>query len=211
VIAAVAAAIGPHSLAGCPGERFERVRCDRRSGPFDRILGALRVKAGLVARRGGACHKCAKKLAAGNAEDGRTFALRACTGCHVVAPDQPFKPIYTGPPRPPDFKEIAKRPNLAAASLLHHVETLPAVPKTCAWRTRCCRARSYGTSSHSSSLYATYQQRSHDKFWLAHIKQVWHENETAISHVYLPDRRRSSCTVNHTTATVRGPTKYTIR
>jgi hypothetical protein len=129
VIAAVAAAIGPHSLAGCPGERFERVRCDRRSGPFDRILGPLRVKAGLVARRGGACHKCAKKLAAGNAEDGRTFALRACTGCHVVAPDQPFKPIYTGPPRPPDFKEIAKRPNLAAASLLHHVETLPAVPK----------------------------------------------------------------------------------
>jgi cytochrome c1 len=70
-----------------------------------------------------------KKLAAGNAEDGRTFALRACTGCHVVAPDQPFKPIYTGPPRPPDFNEIAKRPNLAAASLLHHVETLPAVPK----------------------------------------------------------------------------------
>ena len=65
----------------------------------------------------------------GNAEDGRTLALRACTGCHVVAPDQPFKPVYTGPPRPPDFKEIANQPNLAAASLQHHLETLPAVPK----------------------------------------------------------------------------------
>jgi hypothetical protein len=28
----------------------------------------------------------------GNAESGRTFALRACTGRHVIAPDQPFKP-----------------------------------------------------------------------------------------------------------------------
>jgi cytochrome c1 len=65
----------------------------------------------------------------GNAEDGRTLALRACTGCHVVAPDQSFKPIYIGPPRPPDFKEIANQPRVTAASLRHHVETLPAVPK----------------------------------------------------------------------------------
>ena len=50
VIAAVAAAIGPHSLAGGPGKRLQRFWCDRRSAPFDRILGPLRVKAGLVAR-----------------------------------------------------------------------------------------------------------------------------------------------------------------
>lgn len=64
----------------------------------------------------------------GKAEAGRTFALLACTGCHVVAPDQPFKPVNTGPPRPPDFKEIANQPNITAASLQHHLETLPAVP-----------------------------------------------------------------------------------
>jgi cytochrome c553 len=68
-------------------------------------------------------------LVAGNAGDGRTFALRACTGCHVVEPDQPFKPIYTGPPSPPSFKEIANQPKVTAASLRHHLETLPAVPK----------------------------------------------------------------------------------
>src|ERR1035441_1476376 len=65
----------------------------------------------------------------GSAQDGRTLALVACTGCHVVAPDQPFKPIYTGPPRPPDFKEIANRSNTTATSLWHHLETLPVVPK----------------------------------------------------------------------------------
>jgi hypothetical protein len=46
-----------------------------------------------------------------------------------VAPDQPFKPIYTGSPYPPDIKEIANQSNMAAASLRHHLETLPAVPK----------------------------------------------------------------------------------
>jgi len=50
VIAAVTSALGPHALAGAPGKRFERVRCDRRSGLSDRILGPLRVKAGLIAR-----------------------------------------------------------------------------------------------------------------------------------------------------------------
>jgi len=65
----------------------------------------------------------------GKAEVGRTLALQACTGCHLVSPDQPFKPIYTGTPRPPDFREIANRPNTTAASLRHHLQTLPAVPK----------------------------------------------------------------------------------
>jgi mono/diheme cytochrome c family protein len=66
----------------------------------------------------------------GKAEAGRSFALLACTGCHVVAADQPFKPIYSGLPHPPDFKEIAKRSDLTAPWLRHHLETLPAVPKS---------------------------------------------------------------------------------
>jgi len=57
------------------------------------------------------------------------MALLACTGCHLVAPDQPFKPVYAPPPHPPDFKEIANRPNITAASLQHYLETLPAVPE----------------------------------------------------------------------------------
>jgi mono/diheme cytochrome c family protein len=75
------------------------------------------------------CAQMQTTLVAGNAEDGRTFALRACTGCHVVAPDQPFEPIYAGPPSPPTFKEVANQPKVTAASLRHHLETLPAVPK----------------------------------------------------------------------------------
>jgi mono/diheme cytochrome c family protein len=69
------------------------------------------------------------KPAEGEAAAGRILALRACTGCHIVAPDQPFQPIFTGPPRPPDFKEIANQSNMTAASLQHHLETLPAVSK----------------------------------------------------------------------------------
>ena len=65
---------------------------------------------------------------AANAETGRAFALLACTGCHIVAQDQLFKPVYKGPPYPPDFKQIANRPNITAASLQHYLETLPAVP-----------------------------------------------------------------------------------
>jgi hypothetical protein len=57
------------------------------------------------------------------------LALLVCTGCHIVAPDQRFKPVYSGPPHPPDFKEIANRPDVTAASLQHHLENLPAVPK----------------------------------------------------------------------------------
>ena len=51
MIAAVAAAIGPYALAGGPGKRLERFRGDRRSAAFNRVLGPLCVKAGLVARR----------------------------------------------------------------------------------------------------------------------------------------------------------------
>ena len=69
------------------------------------------------------------KLVDGDAAVGRDMALVACTGCHVVAPNQPFKPINTGPPRPPDFKEIANRPNVTTASLQRHLATLPTVPE----------------------------------------------------------------------------------
>jgi mono/diheme cytochrome c family protein len=59
---------------------------------------------------------------------GRDMALLACTGCHVVEPNQPFKPLYPGPPFPPDFKDVANRPNVAATSLQHHLDTLAAIP-----------------------------------------------------------------------------------
>jgi hypothetical protein len=45
----------------------------------------------------------------------------------VVEPDQPFKPINTGPPSPASGKEIANQPKVTAASLPHHLETQPAV------------------------------------------------------------------------------------
>jgi mono/diheme cytochrome c family protein len=69
------------------------------------------------------------KPAAGDPAAGRSLALRACTGCHIVAPDQPFKPVFTGPPHPPDFKDIANAPNVTAAALQRHLASLPAVPQ----------------------------------------------------------------------------------
>jgi mono/diheme cytochrome c family protein len=65
----------------------------------------------------------------GDAKEGRSFALEACTGCHVVALDQPFKPIYTGEIHPPDFKDIANKPSVTADSLIHYLDTLPTIPK----------------------------------------------------------------------------------
>ena len=47
--AAIAAALGPHPLAGVPGKRLEGLRCDGRAAAFDRVLGSLCVRAGLVA------------------------------------------------------------------------------------------------------------------------------------------------------------------
>jgi mono/diheme cytochrome c family protein len=66
----------------------------------------------------------------GNIAAGRDMALLACTGCHVVAPNQPFKPLYPGPQFPPDFTNIANRPNVTAASLQHHLDTLLAVTES---------------------------------------------------------------------------------
>ena len=64
----------------------------------------------------------------GDTAAGRDLALLDCTGCHMVTANQPFKPINAGPPPPPDFKEIANRPNMTVAALQHHLDTLPAVP-----------------------------------------------------------------------------------
>jgi mono/diheme cytochrome c family protein len=58
---------------------------------------------------------------------GRALALVACTGCHVVSPDQPFAPVFTGPPPPPDFRSIANMPNTTAASLRKFLSTLHTV------------------------------------------------------------------------------------
>lgn len=66
----------------------------------------------------------------GRVEAGRSLALLACTGCHIVTPDQPFKPVYSGPPYPPNFKQIADGSKVTAASLRQHLESLPAVPTT---------------------------------------------------------------------------------
>jgi hypothetical protein len=45
-----------------------------------------------------------------------------------VSPDQPFAPVFTGPPPPPDFRGIANMPNTSAASLRKFLATLHPVP-----------------------------------------------------------------------------------
>jgi mono/diheme cytochrome c family protein len=62
----------------------------------------------------------------GDADAGRDLALQACTGCHVVSVDQPFAPLLKGPP---DFREIANRPNVTAVSLRRTIAALPHVPR----------------------------------------------------------------------------------
>ncbi|HEY3643525.1 MAG TPA: hypothetical protein VGL31_20685 [Xanthobacteraceae bacterium] len=48
VIAAVAAALGSHALAGLPGKRFEGLGWDDRPDSFYRTLGSLCVGVGLI-------------------------------------------------------------------------------------------------------------------------------------------------------------------
>jgi mono/diheme cytochrome c family protein len=64
----------------------------------------------------------------GNASAGRDFALRACTGCHIVAPDQPFAPLIDRTPAPPDFRAIANKPNTTPESLRRFFASLRPVP-----------------------------------------------------------------------------------
>jgi mono/diheme cytochrome c family protein len=65
----------------------------------------------------------------GDPKEGHAFALEACTGCHVVASDQPFPPIHAGDGHPPDFKDIANKPGVTAGSLIRYLDTLPTIPK----------------------------------------------------------------------------------
>ena len=69
------------------------------------------------------------KLIAASPAAGHILTLQVCTGCHIVAPDQPFKPVFTGPPQPPDFKDIANGRSVTAATLKRHLASLPAVPR----------------------------------------------------------------------------------
>ena len=85
------------------------------------LIAALAVCADFAAR--------AQPKPAGDVKEGRTLALEACTGCHIVAADQPFKPIYIGEVRPLDFKDIANKPGVTADSLIHYLDTLPLIPK----------------------------------------------------------------------------------
>jgi len=87
----------------------------------------LAVLAAVAAHAELAAH--AQPKPAGDAKEGRTFALEACTGCHIVASDQPFKPVYKGDIRPPDFKDIADKPSATADSLIHYLDMLPIIPK----------------------------------------------------------------------------------
>jgi len=89
------------------------------------VLAAITVAAVWPAP---AAHAQTKLIAASPAA-GHILALQACTGCHIVAPDQPFKPVFTGPPQPPDFKGIANGPGVTAATLQRHLSSLPAVPR----------------------------------------------------------------------------------
>ncbi len=52
---------------------------------------------------------------------GHDFAIEFCSACHVVASDQPKRPIYRGPT--PSFVQIANKPATTADSLRHFVRT----------------------------------------------------------------------------------------
>jgi mono/diheme cytochrome c family protein len=71
------------------------------------------------------CVDAQVRTTSGNAAAGRAFALQACTGCHVVAADQPFPPDLTGLS---DFRSVANRPNTSAVSLRKFLTTLPTIP-----------------------------------------------------------------------------------
>jgi mono/diheme cytochrome c family protein len=76
------------------------------------LLGASALSAGALP---------ADKGSGAQIERGHQIALKICTACHVVAPDQEFSPLLR-PPAPP-FAEIANRPDSTRASLRHFVVT----------------------------------------------------------------------------------------
>ena len=92
-------------------------------GTHNRLMAVLLISLLAI----GADSANAKKPAdRGDADAGRDLAEQACTGCHVVSADQPFAPLLKGPP---DFREIANRPNVTVASLRRTIAALPLVPR----------------------------------------------------------------------------------
>ena len=90
-----------------------------------RIGAAIALSVILIAARVEAQDARPHPESTADAVAGRAFALLACTGCHVVSPDQPFAPDVAGAP---DFQAIANRPDLTAASLRRRIAMLPQVP-----------------------------------------------------------------------------------
>ena len=62
----------------------------------------------------------ARTAEASDAKTGHDLALRLCTPCHIVSPDQEFAPTFSGPP---DFHSIANRPDTTAKSLRKFLAT----------------------------------------------------------------------------------------
>jgi mono/diheme cytochrome c family protein len=91
-------------------------------GTYNRLISALFVS--LIAILAGTGNG-KERADRGNADAGRKLALDACTGCHIVSDDQRFPPLLTGAP---DFRKIANRPNVTAASLRRTIAALPQVP-----------------------------------------------------------------------------------
>ena len=89
-------------------------------GTHNRLMGVLFVS--LIATAADA----KKPADRGDADAGHDLAVVACTGCHVVSADQPFAPLIKGPP---DFREIANRPDVTVASLRRTIAALPLVPR----------------------------------------------------------------------------------
>ena len=92
-------------------------------GTHNRLMAVLFVSLTAIAVDAANAKKPADR---GDVDAGRDLALHACTGCHVVSGDQPFAPLLKGPP---DFQEIANRPNVSAASLRRTIAALPLVPR----------------------------------------------------------------------------------
>jgi mono/diheme cytochrome c family protein len=58
-----------------------------------------------------------------NVQSGRTLALKVCTPCHVVLPDQEFPPVFNGPPKPASFQAIADSSKTTEHSLRNFLST----------------------------------------------------------------------------------------
>jgi cytochrome c len=69
-----------------------------------------------------------ESAASADAREGQRLALKICTACHLVSPDQPYQPVL----RPPasSFAAIANRPATSAQSLRKFLLTTHATLQT---------------------------------------------------------------------------------